>query len=612
MTRSNALHATGLAALLAMLALAGCATPSPDQAPAPAEPATPEAPAEPEQPREEETAEPAAEDRPEDTAETAAREQAEREQRPRGLSGANLYRLLVADLAGRRGDLDVALQGYLETARETRDPRVAERATRLALYADRADAAMEGARRWADLAPDDAEAHAVLARLHLRRGEVDAATSELHRVIELTEGGVEAGLSRITSIVTGSRDAGAALAAMERIVAEHGGRARAHYALAELASEVGRDQLALRALERALDLEPGYTAALVLRAEVQLELGRGSEAFSRLRRAQRDHPDDRELALGYVRLLVESDRLETGRREMQRIHERFGDDPEAVYSLALLAMQAEIWTDARLYLERLLQMDARTSQAHYYLGRIAQQEGECTRALQHYIKVGQGEHRFDAELRAAICMAEVDRIGEARLHLERMRTRYDSEGALVQVVMTHARVERMGGNGDAALEVLARGIERFPDNEDLRYARALAAAEMDRFERARADLNAILEQEPDNARALNALGYMLADRNTELRRARSMIERALEQNPDDPATIDSMGWVLYRLGQPRAALSHLRRAWELDPDPEIAAHLGEVLWSLGRRDEARRIWERAREQAPDSAVLEETVERLER
>ncbi|MDZ7747745.1 MAG: tetratricopeptide repeat protein [Halofilum sp. (in: g-proteobacteria)] len=429
-------------------------------------------------------------------------------------------------------------------------------------------------------------------------------------MIALTDGGVDAGLSRITTIVSGGRDAEAALAAMERITADHDDRALAHYALAELASEVGQPQRALGALRRALELDPGYTDALVLRAEMQLEVGRAEAAFAGLREARRRHPDDRALALGLARLLVEAGRGEAARQEMQRAHERFGDAPEAVYSLALLAMQAEIWTDAKLYLERLVQMDARTSQAHYYLGRIAQQEGECTRALRHYIKVGQGEHRFDAELRAAICMAEVGRVEEARLHLERLRARYDAEGALAQIVMTHARVERMAGNPERTLEVLGRGVERFPDNTELRYSRALAAAEMDRFELARADLNAILERDPDNARALNALGYMLADRNTELRRARRMIERALEHNPDDAATVDSMGWVLYRLGQPRAALSHLRRAWELGRDAEIGAHLGEVLWSLGRRDEARRIWAQAREQAPDNAVLRETVERL--
>ena len=615
-------HARPLLAVLLALVLGGCAATAPKQ-----EPEAPESAQEsPEETRPDDASAPGdsadapdepPEQPPADTAEAAAQESAEEAEetpRPRGLTGQNLYRLLVADLAGRQGDLGVALQGYLETARESRDPRVAQRATQLALYAEREDAALEAARRWAELAPADRDAHTVLARLYLRGGDVDAATTELRRVIELSDG-VDAGLDKVAAIVGGSGKAETALAAMERIAADHADRAVAHYALGDLAAGLGRTERALTALERALEIEPSHSEALVLRGEVLLEAGRAEEAFAALRGAYRQYPDDRAVALGYVRLLIRAGRVEQGREQMQQVHERFGDDPDAVYSLALLAMQAEIWTDARLYLERLIQMDARTSPAHYYLGRIAQQQEECTEALRHYIKVGDGEHRFDAELRAAVCMARVDRIDEARLHLERMRSRYQAEQAIAQIVTTRARVERIGGNPGRALDTLGNGVERFPENNELRYARALAAAQMDRFELARSDLNAILEREPDNPRALNALGYMLADRGLELERARRMIERALEQNPDDAATIDSMGWVLYRLGRDREALEYLRRAWELDPGAEIAAHLGEVLWALGRRDEARRIWDQARERqddGPGNEVLRETVDRLTR
>jgi tetratricopeptide (TPR) repeat protein len=199
-------------------------------------------------------------------------------------------------------------------------------------------------------------------------------------------------------------------------------------------------------------------------------------------------------------------------------------------------------------------MNARTASAHYYLGRIAEQQGDCTGALRHYIKVRRGDHRFDAELRAAVCMAEVDRIDEARLHLQRLAARYRDDQPSARITLTQARVERIAGDPDRALDIMGNAVERRPDSTDLRYNRALMAAEMDRFELARSDLRAILEREPDNARALNALGYMLADRDMQLEEARSMIERALEQNPEDAATLDSMGWVLFRLGQPREAL----------------------------------------------------------
>lgn len=589
------------AVLAALLGLAGCAGLAPEEAPAPApaeEEAEPAPAEEPEQPAR----------RPEDTAEAAAEEAPEPP--PRGLTGEDLYRLLVADLAGRRGDVGSALEGYLETARVTRDPRIAERATRLAQYADREDAALEAGQRWVELAPGNREAHSVLARLRLRRGEAEPAVAHLRRVIELTDGGTEAGMHAVAALVDGSGNPRAALTAMATLVERYPDLAVSHYALADLAASAGDRQAALVAVDRALDLEPGYAQAHVLRSRVLVELGRTQEAFSLLRAARQRSPDDRTLALGYPRLLLQAERVERAQREMQQVFEHFGDDAETVYSLALLAMQAEAWDDAQIYLERLLAMDARASVAHYYLGRILQQEGDCTEALRHYIKVGGGEHRFDAGLRTAVCMAEVGRTQEARLHLERMQARYDQSDTRTSLVMTRARVERIAGNDERALDVLTRAVERAPENIDVRYARALAAANLDRFERARADFETILDQDPDNARAMNALGYMLADRGLELERARRLIERALEQNPDDPATIDSMGWVLYRMSQPRRALTYLERAWELEPDPEVAAHLGEVLWTLGRYEEANAIWEAAREQAPDNAVLKETVQRL--
>lgn len=593
-------------ALAALLGLAGCAGLAPEKAPEP-EPAP--------EPGEEE-AEPAPAEEPDkparlprDSAEAAAVEEPEPAP-PRGLSGENLYRLLVADLAGRRGNVGVALEGYLRTARDTRDPRIAERATRLALYAGRDEVALEAGERWVDLAPGNREAHSVLARLRLRRGEAEPAVGHLQRVIELTDGGAEAGMREVAALVGRSGDPDTALAAMARLVERYPDVAVSHYALADLAASVDDHQAALVAVERALALEPDYGDAHVLRARVLVEMGRTQEAFSRLRAARRRNPEDAAIALGYPRILLRAERVERAEREMRRVFERFGDDARTVYSLSLLAMQAEAWDDAQIYLERLLAMETRESAAHYYLGRILQQEDDCTAALRHFIKIRGGERGFDAGLRTAVCMAELGRAEEARLHLERMRVRNDDAGARARLVTTRARVERIAGNDEDALEVLAQGIERDPDNIDLRYARALAAAGLDRFEQARTDLEVILEQEPDNPRALNALGYMLADRGLELQRARRMIERALEQNPDDPATIDSMGWVLYRMSEPREALAYLERAWELQPDAEVGAHLGEVLWKLGRREEAAAVWEEAQEQGPDNDILKETMQRL--
>jgi len=601
-------------ALAAALALAGCATP-----PA-AGPGAGAQPAEPASAGQKEPAQPAAGDQaakperlPEDTARAAAEEPVPpKMEAPEGLSRDNLYRLLVADLAGRQGNLELALEGYLETARDTRDPRVAERATRIAVYAGDDRAALEAGQRWVELAPDSRDAHSLMARLRLEQGDADRALVHLRRVVALTEGGADAGMHEVAALVGGTGKPKVALDAMTSLAREHPDLAVSHYAVGELANAAGESQRALDSVQRALKIDPGYTQARLLRARILIAMDKADAAFAGLRKARAQSPDDRALALGYLRLMVQEGRADQATREMQKVFEHFGDDSLAVYSLALMAMQAEAWDDAQIYLERLVAMDQRTSVAHYYLGRIAQQEGDCTKALRQYIKVGRGEHRFDAELRAAGCMADLGRMDEARLHLDRMNARYDTPDARTSIALTRARIERSAGNDDRALKVLGDAIESDPDNVDLLYAHALAASDMDQFELARDDLGKILDQEPDNAQALNALGYMLANRNLDLARARSMIERALKQNPEDGATLDSMGWVLYRQGRLQQALGYLRRAYDADPGAEIGAHLGEVLWALGRQDEARSIWNEAREQEPDNAILNETVRRLTR
>jgi len=544
------------------------------------------------------------------TAETAQNEvQKPTEQRQRGLSGENLYRLLVADLAGRQGNLGVALEGYLQAARETKDPRVAERATRLSFYTQRFDAALAAAQRWVELAPDNADAHRALARLHLRQGDTDTAVTELERVVQLAGGGRDAWAS-VADILTGGESASAALTTAAELARRNRDNATVHFIEARLAANAGDDGRAMSAVERAVSLRQPYPDAIVLRARLLDRQGRSEKALRALAEAFEQYPDNRDIALGYARFLAQLERAERASRVMEQVHERFGSDAEVVYTLGLLSMQLQHWQDARLYLERLLQMEAKTDDAHYYLGRIAQQNGDCEAALQHYVKVREGERRFDAQLRAAVCMANLDRLDEARVHLERLRARHDSEDALTQIAATRGEIERLAGNPRRALEVLNRAVENHPKNSDLRYSRALAAAEVGRFELARDDLERMLERNGEDARALNALGYMLANRNMELERARSLIERALKQNPDDPATLDSMGWVLYRLGQSDKALEYLRRAWSGRKDPEIAAHLGEVLWVMGKRDEARNIWSAGQEQEPDNDVLRQTIERL--
>lgn len=551
------------------------------------------------------------ESEPADEAAESARESGPEPPADRGFTGDNLYRLLVAEMAGQRGDLDTALEGYLEAADTTRDPRVAERAARTAVHLDRPEAAARAAGRWLELRPESRDAHTLMARLSLEQGDVDRAVGHLRAVIEHTPGGTDAGLREVAALAGRIDDPLAVNAALDRLLETHPESTALHYTVAAQASAAGNQAAALESLEEVLALEPDHVQALILRAEVLARSGREEEALAGLVEARERQPGERNLALGHVHLLIDLERGEAARRQMQRVFEAFGDDGHVVSTLALLAMRIDALDDARIYLQRQIAMEARVGEARYYLGRIAEQRGDCDEAMSQYIRVRSRDYQFDAQQRFAVCLAREDRIEEARMHLERLQQSRREAEARKQVQQTRAEIERAAGNLDEALGILSTAVDEHPQDDDLRYARAIYAAEAGVFDLAVDDLESMLERNPDSARVQNALGYTLADAGVELERARSLIEQALERQPDDAATLDSMGWVLYRQGEPEQALDYLRAAWEQVQDAEIGAHLGEVLWVLGERGEARDVWDTAAEDNPDHPVLRDTRERLE-
>ena len=228
---------------------------------------------------------------------------------------------------------------------------------------------------------------------------------------------------------------------------------------------------------------------------------------------------------------------------------------------------------------------------YYYLGQIAEISDDLGEALSSYVKVDRGEYFLNAQIRIAVILARLGDIDKAREHLQSLRSKDPAQSTRIyraeaEILSRHDRLED-------SLSVYDHAIEERPDNVDLLYARAMLAEKLDRLDILERDLRTILTNDPDNADALNALGFTLADRTNRYDEALKLLERALELKPDDYYVIDSMGWVLYRMGRLEEAVEFLQRAFMLSNDPEVAAHLGEVLWVMGRKDAARKIWDSA-------------------
>lgn len=536
-------------------------------------------------------------------------EQAEPETPPgAGLTGEVLYQLLAGEIAGQRRMMPVATEFYLAAARNVADPRVAERAARVALYARNEPAAREAAEIWVELAPASHQGRQTLAALHIRAGEVEAATEQLEALIELVGPESSESFMAIGGLLAREEDQKTALAVMDNLVAERQDNPDALFARAHMAKRLGEHERAAEDLEKVLDMRPDWTQALILRAGLQRHREGPEAALGDLAASVDAYPEDRTLRLTYAQYLVDADELESARREFNRLASEKPEDTEVRFALGLLNLEVGEPEEAEAHMRYLVEREEGGDNAVFFLGRAMLAQGRDEEAERWFRRVDGGDYRFNARLLVARIMADRGEIVEARHFLQSVQP--GSEDEQVRLILTEGRLLREADNLETAFEVYSRGLEQHPDQHDILYARALVAEQLDRLDVLEGDLRRILEQEPDHAHALNALGYTLVDRTDRIEEGMTYIRRAYDQLPDDPAILDSVGWGFYRLGELDAAETYLRRAMERAEDAEIAAHLGEVLWEQGERDEARDIWEKGLEIDPDDQTLRETMRRL--
>lgn len=521
-----------------------------------------------------------------------------------------LYGLLLAEVAGQRGQVGDSAEIYLELARETRDPRIARRATEIALHSRRLETALQAARIWRATDPESAAARQAMIGLLAAVGQFDELKATLPPLLAAEPQFLPRNLLHLNRLFARGGDRKAVREIIDSVTAPHLNLPEAHYARAQAAFEV-RDLPAARAsIRQALELRPAWEAAALFRAQLTEDR---NEALMGLGMFISANPQAREARLAYARALAGDKRYVDARREFRVLLEQSAADParsgDIVFAVAVLSLQLNDTQDAEKHLRRLVEIGhAEADKARYYLGQIAEDNKRWDESLKWFGAVGRGEHYLTARLHAANVMAKQGRLDAAREHLRTTEAANPRERA--QLLVGEAQLLREAGRNADAHAVLSAALEQQPDQPDLLYDIALLAERLGRVDELESRLRRLLEIKPDHAHALNALGYSLAERNIRLDEARSLIERALELAPNDPFILDSKGWVLFRQGQPEAALEALQRAFGIRADPEIAAHIGEVLWSLGRKDEARQTWDRARKEHPANETLAETIKRL--
>lgn len=519
------------------------------------------------------------------------------------LSDDVLYDILLGEIASHRGQINVTALTLGRVAKQTRDPRVAERAALAAIYAKQYAEALPSAQLWAALRPDDVEAHEALAAVLLELDRAAEARTHFEKIlaIESQRRNLDQAYPRIAAVLSRQASRAGILDLMQTLVASHPRAAAGHFALAHLAVRAGDLDRAGIAAERALQLRPGWEEAAQFRARILVSQKDTARALAFYESFLRDNAGATATRLNYARFLIDQKLWEQALEQFQKIVATSPEDADAIYAVGLLSLQTNRLTEAERYFKLTLKLRPTNDQARLYLGQTAEQARRHDEAARWYREIGPGENYFEAQARLGIMIGRSGDVAGARRHLQALDA--ENESQRVQLALAEEQVLREAKQHQAALDALTQALAGLPGNKDLLYARALVAEKLNLAEVAERDLRAILKQDPKNANALNALGYTLADRGVHLDEAQTLLREAMALKPDDPFILDSYGWLLYRLGNNSEAVKYLRRALDLRSDAEISAHLGEVLWVTGDRREAESVWDRALKDTPDNEAL---------
>ncbi|MFP6850882.1 MAG: tetratricopeptide repeat protein [Pseudomonas sp.] len=524
----------------------------------------------------------------------------------RSFSEETLLSLLTAELAGQRNRFDIALDNYVQQAKSTQDAGVAERGFRIAEYLGAEQPALETSLLWAKTAPENIDALRAAAVQLARAGRYDESMTFMEKVLQ-RQGDTHFDFLALSAAETDPDTRAGLLQSFDRLQAKYPDNNQLQFGKALLLQQDGRPEEALAILEQ----QPSKNrpiASILLHARLLQSLERNDDALPLLEKAINQYPDDKRLRLTYARLLVAENRLDDAKGEFASLLQQNPNDDDLRFSLALVCLEAQAWKEAIVYLEELIERGSHSDAAHYNLARAYEELGDTPSALIEYALVGPGNDYLSAQARQTELLFKQQRADDAaeRLH----QARENQPDYAIQLYLIEAEAWSKLHNTERAWQVIQQALEQFPEDLNLLYTRAMLAEKRGDLARLEADLRFILEREPDNAMALNALGYTLADRTTRYAEAKQLIEQAHQLTPQDPAILDSLGWVNYRMGNLDEAERLLRKAMKEFPDHEVAAHLGEVLWAQGKQKEALDLWREALKQQPDSEILRSTLLRL--
>ncbi len=511
---------------------------------------------------------------------------------------------MSAEQALARAEWPSAARHYACAAQRSDDAALAERATRSAYDNHQLAHAVAGARRWLELVPDSEVARRYLATGLLRLYDDDAAAQQFAELLNASYQDRARGYVVLLGILAEERNETGAARVMERLAAADPGLAEAQYAVSVLWQRAEDGTRALAAARRAIELRPGWRMAELAEVRALSTLGRREEATQRSTALAAG--DDAFSRISHAWLLLGDDRRDEATAIFEELRSSDAAASDALEGLGAIALDERRFDDAARIFNELSRDPQNTDTVLWHLGRIAEERGDRALAARHYQRINSGSRAVAAQSRAYRLHRELGAPERAELQLDEFLAAAPASTRDVVAGVASLLVEE--GQGEQAVALLDRALTLMPD-DDLRLARGFLMERLGRLPEAVADMRAVAGRRHDDPVALNALGYTLVDRSIAIEEGHRLVVQALAAKPDSFAIQDSMGWALVRLGRLDEGRAWLEQAWDRSEDPEVAAHLGETLWLLGRTVEARRVWDEALAENPDSPPLLRAIER---
>jgi tetratricopeptide (TPR) repeat protein len=519
-----------------------------------------------------------------------------------------LYLLMAAELAGQRNQYHLAMDAYLQAAKRVDDPRIAERAVKIGLFLKDEQRTREALTVWLAKDGKNLAARKFAVLLAIKNSDKKAAVENLNAMLADDPAGFEVAVLEMTKLLEKEGRTQFTYNVLEELAIEHPAQASVFFLQAVLASVLQNNELAQQKVNQALLIQPDWNKAVILQAQLAGRSGDLAKARASLEKALKAAPEDRMLRKMLLEVLVNDRDYDDAIKLCQSVLEDKPDDAETLFTLALIHMQQGQVDKAENVLEKLLNNPEWEGQASFYLGKIELEKQHPDKALVWFDRVGDGNYAFDADMAAVSLLMNQKRFDEIEARIKRMDDKYPEQH--LRILMVRAELYNQLGNYQEAFDVLTLALKDMPDNREVLYARALVAERLDKLDVLEADLQKILDKKPDDVGALNALGYTLTDRTQRYDEAAKYLERALSLQPDEAVVIDSYGWLQFKLGKPERALEFLRRAYEKQQENEIAAHIAEVLWSLGEKKEAKELFDSVYKKSPDDEYLLEFKKRF--